>query len=147
MKTQIGLSERGLIARVKVSEIKREYIILQRQALDFRTALYRAEQNRLNTEQRLIDARSNAEATAWDRMRAIEIEIGRDDIRLGTTAEDLAVIKSEMTTVKDMFGRVPVYTLLRPKGDAYASSRVDEKTKLERGDILRVEYQTVAAGK
>jgi polysaccharide biosynthesis/export protein len=140
MNTQQGLSEKGLVARVRVADVKREYILLQRQALDERTALFRAQQDRLNAEQRLIEQRALAETTNWARLNQIAVELGKTEIRLGTSTKTLDSLRQETPVLKAMFGRVPTYTVLRHTEGAYVESEATEQTRLARGDILKVEF-------
>lgn len=140
MATQQNLFDRGLVPRTRLSEIKREVVVLQRQALEFRTSLYRAQQNRLAAEQKFTETQIYAEKQLLDRLHNLEIDLERTRLKLETTRAMAAGLRAETSAAGSMFGRVPIYTLLRRAGGTYQTTIVDESTKLQRGDILRVDF-------
>jgi polysaccharide export outer membrane protein len=142
MAIQENLVGRGLAPRTKLSEIRRESVVIQRQALEFRTALYRAQQNRLSVEQRLAEIQINLDTQNLDRLRNVNLELERTRFKLEATRSLSAKLQTETNTTQNVFGRTPTYTILRHAGGAYHATIVGGSAKLQRGDILRVDFAT-----
>jgi polysaccharide export outer membrane protein len=140
MATQAGLSERGLVAKSRLSEIKRELAGTKRQGLEFRTALYQARQGRLSVDQNVTEAEIAAETLNLDTFREVEIELHRTDLKLETARTALEQIQRRSNVSQNTFGQVPTYTLIRPVEGSYEVAIVDELAELARGDIVRVDF-------
>jgi polysaccharide biosynthesis/export protein len=144
---QQNLINRGLTPRNKLSDLRRETVVMQRQALEFRTALFRAQQNRLAVEQKLSEIQINADAQNLDRLHNLDIDSERTRLKLEAARSLAAKLRSEEGTAQNLFGRVPTYTILRRAQDTFQAIVVDESTKLQRGDIVRVDFaQDEASG-
>jgi hypothetical protein len=53
----------------------------------------------------------------------------------------LSGIRHQVNALQSMFGRVPAYKLIRPSANAaYKSTLVGELEKLQRGDIVKVDF-------
>jgi polysaccharide biosynthesis/export protein len=129
-KTQ-ELSERGLVPRTRLSEVRRELVAVQLRGLEFQSSLYRAKQNRLDVEQKLAETQINAETQNLQSLRDIELQLTQTDRKL------LAARSANSSS--NTFGGVASYTLIRLVEGTSTTTVVDESATLQRGDILRVD--------
>jgi len=133
---QQDLSDRGLLPKSRVSELKREIIAMELQTLQFQTALYRAKQERLTIDQRFTEAKINEEARNLESIHELDLQLRETEFKLKLASAPLADAEGSMHSV---FGWEPTYTLIRRNGASYVAAIVDERFKLEQGDILRVD--------
>jgi len=138
--TQEKLADRGLTPRSNLLDMQRQLTIARREALDLETALYRAQQNRLDVAQRLADAELGADTKNYQELSTVEYELGVAQLRLEEVRQRLAQLPSGDNSTGGALGLVATYTLTRlNKEGGYVSSPATEDTLLRRGDILRID--------
>lgn len=138
VQVQSDLTKKGFAAQSGLRELERELASTRRVALEFRTALFRAKQNRLAVDQALAEAESRTEAENVEKLREVNLAIRQNDIVLAAANAKLARFDSARGTAQSALGRVPKYLLIRLTNGEATSRIVDASTKLQRGDIVRV---------
>jgi polysaccharide export outer membrane protein len=139
LKVQAGLVERGLSAQSKLNDFRREVGRIRREALDFRTELFRAQQTRLLTEHEVtnIDMESDKENLA--RLSEVVLELNQTTLKLERARRVVENLRTATTASQKALGRRVNYMLFRLAGRTYQDGvTVDEFTQLQRGDIIRV---------
>jgi polysaccharide export outer membrane protein len=134
-----NLVQRGVSPQSKLNDLRRELGRVRREALEFRTELFRAEQARLLTEQEIanIDLTSDTEKLA--KLSEVELEMNRASLKLERAQKVVGSLRAATTASQKALGRKMHYTLFRLVGDNYQLGvRVNEFTKLTRGDVIRV---------
>lgn len=141
--TQEKLADRGLTPRSNLLDMQRQLTVARREALDLDTALYRAQQGRLDVEQKLADAELSTDTQNYQALSSVELELGVALLQLDDARQHLAALPEgggSATQGGSPFGVVATYTLTRRNEQGeYVSSSATEDTLLKRGDILRVD--------
>lgn len=134
------LAQRGFAAASTLSDLKRLLTSARRDALEFRTALFRARQNRLAADRDFAERQIELDRQNVEQLREVELAIGQNEIALKTARDLLDRYRAEASVTGNALGRVPDYILIRRDGDSYETMAADETTPLERGDIIRVAF-------
>ena len=142
VNVQAGLADRGLAARSQLRGLQRQLASTRREALEFRTALFRAKQNRLSVDQSHQEAEIADETTNTEALRDVELNLLRNEIELRASSEALAKIQRHNGATDNALGRMPVYHLVRRVDGSYSSGVVNGLAQLQRGDIVRVEVES-----
>lgn len=135
---QQSLAEQGLAPKSQLLDARREILGMERQRLEFRTALVRANQGKLAIARQLDDVRIGTEVRNRQSLSEIERDLARNRVRLAgarLALEDL----EQPEGPGSMLGPEATYTILRQNGKQFETSRADELSFLQRGDILRVD--------
>ncbi|QKV17924.1 polysaccharide biosynthesis/export family protein [Oricola thermophila] len=143
------LARKGFASESTLSDLKRLLTSARRDSLEFRTALFRARQNRLAADRDHAELRIELDMQSVRQLREVELALGENEIALRATRALLDRYRSEATATRNAFGRVPDYILIRRDGDGFTTSIVDESTPLMRGDVVRVTFregETARAG-
>lgn len=149
LAAQARLAERGLTARSTLLEMQRVVSTARREALEFKTALFRAKQTQLDIELRIDEATLQQKTEDLERLAEVKQELAQAELDLREARARVALLP-EIGAVESgasaLGGRVE-FTLLRrdPDGE-YATVKATERTSLERGDIVRVTLPTDAPG-
>lgn len=142
LEEQIGVQEdltkKGFAAQSGVRDLKRQLSVTRREALEFRTALFRARQNRLAVDQSLAEAESRSDADTAEKLGEVELAIGRNAIALATAQARYTRFGEARGAARNALGRSPQYLLIRVKDGEPRTRVVDGSTALTRGDIVRV---------
>ena len=134
------LAKRGFAASSSLSEMKRLLTAARRDALDFRTALFRARQNRLAADRDHAERQIELDARNVEQLREVELAIGQNAIALTAARDLMGRHRADASATRDALGRVPDYILIRRSGGALETTTVDETTPLQRGDVIRVTF-------
>lgn len=138
IKVQTNLTKKGLAPKSGLRDLKRQLTGTRREALEFRTALYRAKQNRLAVDRSLAEAESRVEADNADKLREVNVSIRKNDLALAAVKAKLARFKNSRDEAQNALGRAPRYYLIRLRDGKPTSQVVEASTTLQRGDIVRV---------
>jgi polysaccharide export outer membrane protein len=141
---QEGLATRGLAANSTLRDAQRLLTATRREALEFRTALYRAKQDRIGVDQALAEAETRTDEENVESLRDIELELYQNEIALASAKARYAQFGTVVSAAQNALGRVPQFRLVRLVDGEYTARIVDELTKLERGDIVRVVFAETA---
>jgi polysaccharide biosynthesis/export protein len=140
VNVQQGLTDRGLAAQSNLRDLKRQLFATRREALEFRTALFRAKQNRIAVDRDLAEAQNRVDTDNVEKLRDVDLALQQNEIALAAAQAKFDQFDTSRDAAQDALGRVPQYVLIRLVDGAYASTIVDENSKLERGDIIRVAF-------
>jgi len=140
LSVQQGLAERGLAAHSARRDAQRQLTATRREALEFRTALFRARQNRIAVDQALAEKETRIDEANVEKLRDVELAYYQNEIALTSAKAKFAQFDTARNAAQNALGRAPQYLLLRLVSGEYTSRLVDEGTKLERGDIVRVTF-------
>jgi polysaccharide export outer membrane protein len=140
LSVQEGLAERGLAAHSARRDAQRQLTVTRREALEFRTALFRARQNRIAVDQALAETETRIDEANVERLRDVELAYHQNEIALNSAKAKFAQFDTAQNAAQNALGRAPQYHLIRLVNGEYTSRLVDEVTKLERGDIVRVTF-------
>lgn len=135
---QQSLADKGLAPKSQLLDARRDILGMERQGLEFRTALVRANQGKLAIAQRLDDVKIGTEVRNRQTLSEIELNLARNRLRLEGTRRALGEL-GQPERPRSMLGPAATYTILRMKGKQFETTRVDELSFLQRGDILRVD--------
>jgi polysaccharide biosynthesis/export protein len=135
---QQSLADKGLAPKSQLLDARRDILSMERQGLEFRTALVRANQGKLAIAQRLDDVKIGTEVRNRQTLSEIELNLARNRLRLEGARRSLAELE-QPEGPRSMLGPAAAYTILRVKGNQFETTRVDELSFLQRGDILRVD--------
>ena len=136
------LAGQGLATQSRLRDVTRELTSARRQALEFRTALFRAEQGRLAVDQKLEEIALAGRSRTQGELSETELELGLVEIRL---ARARAARREAGAAGASALGRGVRYTIRRgaaANGAAAAGAAwrpADETTPLRRDDLVRVE--------
>jgi polysaccharide export outer membrane protein len=136
--TQQDLVNRGLAPQSRLVDLKRQLAVTRRESLEFRTALFQAQQHRLDVEQKLSDARLSSHVLSLEALSDVELNLQRTNNTL-SHLKSLAPLPAPAELPEGTFGPAARYTLLRFVDGRPEASVADETTRLQRGDILRVD--------
>ena len=142
LESQQALTERGLAALSALRELKRQLTGTRREALEFRTALFRARQNRIGVDQAQAEAEAQTLSDAFEQLRDVEAALSQNEIELSATKSRLEQFSVNSNAAENALGRVPHFTLISLVDGHYAERSVDELTLLTRGDIVKVSFET-----
>ncbi|WP_394886079.1 polysaccharide biosynthesis/export family protein (plasmid) [Mesorhizobium sp. AaZ16] len=140
LTVQQGLAERGLSAHSARRDAQRQLAVTRREALEFQTALFRARQNRIAVDQALLEAETRVDEANVEKLRDVELAYHQNEIALTSAKAKFAQFDTARNAAQNALGRAPQYRLIRRVSDEYTSRLVDEVTKLERGDVVRVTF-------
>lgn len=135
---QQSLADRGLAPKSQLLDARRDILGMERQGLEFRTALVRANQGKLAMEQRLDDVKIGTEVRNRQAFSEIELNLARNRVRLAAARLALGELE-QPEGPRSMLGPGATYTILRMKGNHFETTQSDELSFLQRGDILRVD--------
>ncbi|MFZ2100480.1 MAG: polysaccharide biosynthesis/export family protein [Oricola sp.] len=135
------LAQRGFAAASTLSDLKRLLTSARRDALEFRTALFRARQNRLAADRDFAERQIELDTRNVEQLREVELAIGQNEIALKATGSLLDRYRAEASATRDALGRIPEYILIRRTGGAHETKTVGEATPLQRGDVIRVSFR------
>lgn len=136
---QQSLAERGLAPKSQLLDARRELLGLERQGLEFRTALVRANQGRLAVTRQLDDVKVGTEVRNRQSLSEVELNLARNRSRLAAATAALADLVQPQGP-RSMLGPRATYMILRTDGNQSEVTPADEFSLLQRGDILRVEF-------
>jgi polysaccharide export outer membrane protein len=134
-----SLAERGLAPKSQLLDARRELLGLERQGLEFRTALVRANQGRLAITRQLDDVKVGTEVRNRQSLSEVELNLARNRSRLAAASAALANLVQPQGP-RSMLGPHADYKILRSDGLQFEVTTADEFSLLQRGDILRVEF-------
>jgi polysaccharide biosynthesis/export protein len=140
LSVQQGLAERGLAAHSARRDAQRQLTATRREALEFRIALFRARQNRIAVDQALAEMETRIDEANVEKLRDVELAYYQNEIALTSAKAKFAQFDTARNAAQNALGRAPQYRLIRLVDGEYTSRIVDEATKLERGDIVRVAF-------
>lgn len=135
---QQSLAEQGLAPKSQLLDARREILGMERQGLEFRTALVRANQGKLAVAQRLDDVKIGTEVRNRQTLSEIELDLARNLVRLAGARLALGELE-QPEGPRSMLGPSATYTILRLKGKQFETIQADVLSFLQRGDILRVD--------
>jgi polysaccharide biosynthesis/export protein len=135
---QQSLAEQGLAPKSQLLDARREILGMERQGLEFRTALVRANQGKLAIARQLDDVKIGTEARNRQTLSEIELDLARNRVRLAGARLALGDLE-QPEGPGSMLGPGATYTILRQRGNQFETTRADELSFLQRGDILRVD--------
>jgi polysaccharide biosynthesis/export protein len=135
---QESLADKGLAPKSQLLDARRDILSMERQGLEFRTALVRATQGRLAMAQRLDDVNIGTEVRNRQTLSEIDLNLARTRTRLAGATMALADLE-QPDGPRSVLGPGATYTILRMNGKQFETIRVDELSFLQRGDILRVD--------
>jgi polysaccharide export outer membrane protein len=145
VRAQRVLAEKGLVTQSKVLEMNRQLSVTRREALEFRTALFRAEQNKLLTLQKIVEAKPTADMLNLDLLTKIDSDFSRTRLSLLAVKTSLSNLKGGDSGPRTSLGRQALYTVIRTTSPAGRTEQAaTEMSTLERGDIVRVELPSAA---
>lgn len=133
------LTDSGLASKARLSDLKREMAGMQRQALEFRTSLYRVEQERLSLGERFSQAKLTREIENLELLRDAGVELTRAELKLKAARDQLLTLEDRPEAAKSPFLQEVSYTVIRRKDGSTQASPADTSTALQRGDIIRVD--------
>jgi polysaccharide biosynthesis/export protein len=135
---QQSLAEQGLAPKSQLLDARREILGMERQGLEFRTALVRANQGKLAIARQLDDVKIGTEVRNRQTLSQTERDLARNRLQLAGARLDLRDLE-QPEGPGSMLGPAATYTILRQKGNQIETTRADELSFLHRGDILRVD--------
>lgn len=135
---QQSLAEKGLAPKSQLLDARREILGMERQGLEFRTALVRANQGKLAIARQLDDVKIGTEVRNRQTLSEIELDLARNRVRLAGARLALGDLE-QPEGPGSMLGPAATYTILRQRGKEFETTRADELSFLQRGDILRVD--------
>lgn len=135
---QQSLAEQGLAPKSQLLDARREILGMERQGLEFRTALVRANQGELAIARQLDDVKIGTEVRNRQALSEIELDLARNRVRLAAAKLALGNLQ-QSEGLGSMLGPSAAYTILRQKGNQFETTRADELSFLHRGDVLRVD--------
>jgi polysaccharide export outer membrane protein len=134
-----GLVERGVSPQSKLNDLRRELGRIRRDALEFRTELFRAEQALLLTEQEILNVDIARDEDNLIKLTQVELDLRETSLKLDRTRTIVASLREATSASQKALGRKMHYTLFRLVDGEYQDGvAVDEFAKLQRGDIIRV---------
>ncbi|PRD40988.1 sugar ABC transporter substrate-binding protein [Phyllobacterium phragmitis] len=135
------LVERGLAAKSSLREMERELSSTRRDALELGSFLARARQSQLAVQQRIAslgDVRRNESAT---NLQEIDLSLARMKRKSQSLLDSMAEIAKASGNVSSSdIARKMTFTVLRNDDNSYQEIAANERTEIEPGDILRVEF-------
>jgi polysaccharide biosynthesis/export protein len=135
---QQSLADQGLAPKSQLLDARREILGMERQGLEFRTALVRANQGKLAIARQLDDVKIGTEVRNHQALSDIELELARNRVRLAGARLALRDLE-QPEGLGSMLGPSASYTILRQRGNQFETTRVGELNFVQRGDILRVD--------
>ena len=135
---QLSLAQQGLAPKSQLLDARREILGMERQGLEFRTALVRANQGKLAIARQLDDVKIGTEVRNRQSLSETELDLARNRARLAAARLALGDLE-QPEGPGSMLGPSAAYTILRQKGNQFETTRADELSFLHRGDILRVD--------
>jgi polysaccharide biosynthesis/export protein len=132
------LAEQGLAPKSQLLDGRREILGMERQGLEFRTALVRANQGKLAMARQLDDVKIGTEVRNRQTLSEIERDLARNRLQLAGARLALRDLE-QPEGPGSMLGPGATFTILRQKEDQFVTIRADELSFLHRGDILRVD--------
>ena len=143
------LVERGLTATSNLRQVERDLSATKRDALELRTYLARAEQNRLAIQQRrsaLVDQRRNEAAAA---IQDIDLNVARMTKRQQALISSMTEIAASARQTHALAAdRKTVMSVLRSTdGVSYDEISADDRSQIKPGDILRIEFNIPFSGR
>jgi polysaccharide biosynthesis/export protein len=135
---QQSLADQGLAPKSQLLDARREILGMERQGLEFRTALVRANQGKLAIARQLDDVKIGTEVRNHQALSDIELELARNRVRLAGARLALQDLE-QPEGLGSMLGPSASYTILRQRGNQFETTRVGELNFVQRGDILRVD--------
>lgn len=135
---QQSLAEQGLAPKSQLLDARREILGIERQGLEFRTALVRANQGKLAIARQLDDVKIGTEVRNRQALGEIELDLARNRLQLAGARLALRDLE-QPEGPGSMLGPGATFTILRQKENQFVTIRADELSFLHRGDILRVD--------
>lgn len=136
---QQGLFDRGLSVQSKVLDLKREFSVIRREAVEAQSFLARAQQRRLEIDQRVqelldIRARENAEA-----LREVDIALARLDDEIGAAWAMLSELRRVLNDPAISRPQAAEFTIVRDQDGTRTVVPADLFSELQPRDILRID--------
>jgi polysaccharide biosynthesis/export protein len=135
---QQSLADQGLAPKSQLLDARREILGMERQGLEFRTALVRANQGKLTIARQLDDVRIGTEVRNRQTLSETELNLARNRLQLAGARLALGELE-QPEEPGSMLGPSATYTILRRKENQFETIHANELSFLHRGDILRVD--------
>lgn len=133
------LVTRGAASQSALRERKRELLAMNQQLLESTSFLARAQQNKNEVERRMLELDSKLRNEAANLLREVELDMLRLKKKMAYSLQTMAEIGAGARRVSSLEQLIQTeFSVVRQGTGDYQELTVDEHTRLQAGDVLRV---------